>query len=142
MPLRWQHYCMSFCFCWTPTSNDCKEPCFGWLLVLVDSFSLSKCGVCPKKVGEMALFGCNELHWTNFTWKLLLEWKTNWSKGVFWNAGAIGFQVVQLKKKMFCTKIIVHSWTFLNSVIAVGFSVKCLVWLIFDKSYAFVLSIW
>ena len=81
------------------------------LLVLVLWFSQTKCGVCPKKVGKTAFFGCSEFQWTKFTWKSLLELKRYWSKvKVFWNAWAIGFQMVKLKN-LFCTKIIMHGGT-------------------------------
>ena len=72
----------------------------------------------------MAFFGCSEFQWTKFIHKLLLELKTYWYKTkVFWNAWAIGFQMVKLKKTS-CTKNIVHGGTFLKSVSAVGFSEK------------------
>ena len=107
------------------------DPAFRWcrLLVLVLWFSQRKCGVCPtKKVGKMAFFGCSEFQWTKFTWKLLLELKRYRSKvRVFWNAWAIGFQVVKLKN-LSCTKIIVHGGTLLKSVNAVGFFEKTSFW--------------
>ena len=58
----------------------------------------------------MVFFGCSEFQWTKFTWKLLLWMKRYQSKNkVFWNAWAIGFQMVKLKN-LFCTKIIVHDF--------------------------------
>ena len=77
----------------------------------------------------MAFFGCSEFQWTKFTWKLLLELKRYRSKvKLFWNAWAIGFQMVKLKN-LPCTKIIVHGGTLLKSVSAVRktkFLAKCL----------------
>ena len=65
-----------------------------------------------------------EFQWTKFTWKLLLELKRYWSKvRLFWNAWAIGFQMVKLKN-LSCTKIIVLGGTLLKSVSAVGFLEK------------------
>ena len=53
--------------------------------------------------------------------KILLEFKRYWSKvNVFWNAGAVGFQMVKLKN-LSCTKITVLGGTLLKSVSAVGF---------------------
>ena len=46
---------------------------------------------------------------------------------VFWNAGAIAFQMVKLKN-LSCTKIIVHGRTSLKSVSAVGFLEKPSFW--------------
>ena len=72
----------------------------------------------------MAFFGCSEFQLTKFTWKLLLELKRYRSKvKVFWNAWAVGFQMVKLKN-LSCTKIIVHGRTLLKSVSAVGFTEK------------------
>ena len=88
------------------------------------SFSQRKWGVCPKKVGKMAFIGCSEFQWTKFAWKLLIELKRYRSKvKVFWNAWAVGFQMVKLKN-LSCTKIIVHGRTLLKSVSAVGFTEK------------------
>ena len=105
------------------------DPAFQWcrLLVLVLWFSQRKCGVCPKKVGKTAFFGCSEFQWNKFTWKLLLELKRYQSKvRVFWNAWAIGFQMVKLKN-LSCTKIIVGG-TLLKSVSALGFLEKQSFW--------------
>ena len=46
---------------------------------------------------------------------------------VFWNAWAIGFQMVKLKN-LSCTKIIVHGGTLLKSFSAVGFLEKPSFW--------------
>ena len=72
MPPRLKNYCTTFCICWTPTHRlemTATDPAFRWcrLLVLVLLLSQRKCGVCPKKVDEMAFFGCSEFHWTKFT---------------------------------------------------------------------------
>ena len=99
-----------FCICWTPTLRlkmTATDPAFRWcrLLVVVLWFSQRKCGVCPKKVGKMAFFGCSDLQWTKFTWKLLLELKRYQSKvKVFWNAWAVGFQIVKLKNQRMCAR--------------------------------------
>ena len=72
----------------------------------------------------MAFIGCSEFQWTKFAWKLLIELKKYRSKvKVFWNAWAVGFQVVNLTN-LSCTKIIVHGWTWLKSVSVVGFTEK------------------
>ena len=72
----------------------------------------------------MAFIGCSEFQWTKFAWKLLIELKRYRSKvKVFWNALAVGFQMVKLKN-LSCTKIIVHGGTLLKSVSAVRFSEK------------------
>ena len=145
LPRSWQNYCTTFCICWTPSLRlkmTATVPALRWwrLLVLGLWFSLWKYGVCPKKVGKMAFFGCSEFQWTKFIHKLLLELKTYWYKTkVFWNALAISFLMVNLKKKKFCTKNIVHGGTFVKSVSADQvslkvsfFTVKCKVWHILD----------
>ena len=116
-----------FCICWTPTLRlkmTATDPAFRWcwLLVLVLWFSQRKCGVCPKKVGKVTFSGCSEFHWTKLPWRLLLDLKRYLSKvRVFWNAWAIGFQMVKFKN-LSCTTIIMHGGTLLKSVSAVGFS--------------------
>jgi len=117
LPPRWQNYFTTFCICWTPTLRlkmTATDPAFRWcrLLVLVLWFSQRKCCVCPKKVGEMAFFGCSEFQWTKFTWKLLLELKRYLSKvKVLSNAWTVGFQMDGLEKQC-CSKIRVLFWHF------------------------------
>ena len=129
VPPRCKKYCTTFCICWTPTLRlkmTATDKAFRWcrLSVLFSSFSQRKWGVCPKKVGKMAFIGCSEFQWTKFAWKLLIELKRYQSKvKVFWNAWAVGFQMVKLKN-LSCTKIIVHGRTLLKSVSAVGFTEK------------------
>jgi len=129
VPPRCKKYCTTFCICWTPTLRlkmTATDKAFRWcrLSVLFFSFSQRKWGVCPKKVGKMAFFGCSEFQWTKFAWKLLIELKRYQSKvKVFWNAWAVGFQMVKLKN-LSCTKIIVHGRTLLKSVSAVEFTEK------------------
>ena len=64
------------------------------------------------KSWQNGLFECSEFQWTKFTPNLLLELNRYWAKVmVFWNAGAIGFQMVGLEKEC-CTQKMVFFWHF------------------------------
>ena len=77
----------------------------------------------------MDFFRWSEFQWTRITWKSLQDLKRYSSKvNVFWNDGAVGFQMVKLKKKLSCTKVIMHGGTLLKTVSAFRFSEKPSFW--------------
>ena len=99
------NYFTSFCLYWTPTLRlkmTTTDQAFQWCrfkFCFYDFHQCGKCGVCPENVGKMAFFECSEFQCNKFTSILLLELKRYGAKvRVFWNAGAVGSQMVGSKK--------------------------------------------